>query len=247
MSDNTRIWDQVETTDPEVTKKFTGAGGFKGTAIRPTYLMHRATELFGPCGEGWGWTVLEDRFDEGAPLQAPTKEWPGAPMICAKVHTVKVELWYTGKAGQKCTIQQYGHTPFVYLQQGKILTDWDTAKKSLTDGIGKCLQALGFAADIYLGMFDDPTYVDTITEEFKIEKAEDKDAEILRQKQERIDWLASAVETIGKAVTAYELKTLNVKYIREATRRNEPAFIARITRAFEERKATLEKSTEDAA
>ena len=168
-------------------------------------------------------------------------------MICAKVHTVKVELWYTGKAGQKCTIQQYGHTPFVYLQQGKILTDWDTAKKSLTDGIGKCLQALGFAADIYLGMFDDPNYVDTITEEFKIEKAEDKDAEILRQKQERIDWLASAVETIGKAVTAYELKTLNVKYIREATRRNEPAFIARITRAFEERKATLEKSTEDAA
>ncbi|MCP1464398.1 hypothetical protein [Pseudomonas sp. S3E17] len=97
------------------------------------------------------------------------------------------------------------------------------------------------------GMFDDPAYVDTITEEFKIEKAEDKDAEILRQKQERIEWLASAVETIGKAVTTYELKTLNVKYIREATRRNEPAFIARITRAFEERKATLEKLTEDAA
>ena len=66
MSDNTRIWDQVNTTDPDATKKYTGAGGFKGTAIRPTYLMRKATEIFGPCGEGWGWNVLEDRFDEGA-------------------------------------------------------------------------------------------------------------------------------------------------------------------------------------
>lgn len=247
MSENTRIWDQVNTTDPDATKKFTGMGGFKGTAIRPTYLMRKATEVFGPCGEGWGWTVLEDRFDEGAPLQAPTKEWPEATLICAKFHTIKIELWYLGKAGQKCTVQHYGHTPFVHLQQGKIVTDWEAAKKSLTDAIGKCLQPLGFAADIYMGMFDDPTYVDTITEEFKLEKAEDKDAEILRQKQERVDWLASAVETIGKAVTTHELKLLNVKYIREATRRNEPTFIARITRAFEERKAVLEKGTEAAA
>ena len=89
--------------------------------------------------------------------------------------------------------------------------------------------------------------VDTIAEEFKLEKAEDKDAEMLRQKQERVEWLASAVEIIGKAVTTHELKLLNVKYIREATRRNEPTFIARITRAFEERKASLEKGTEAAA
>lgn len=27
-------------------------GGFKGTAIKPTYLMRKATEVFGPCGEG---------------------------------------------------------------------------------------------------------------------------------------------------------------------------------------------------
>ncbi|WP_172415497.1 hypothetical protein [Pseudomonas fluorescens] len=247
MTTNTRIWDQVDTTDPSATKNFTGMGGFKGTAIKPTYLMHKATEVFGPCGEGWGWTVLEDRYDEGAPLQAPTKEWPDAPRINAKLHTLKVELWYLGKDGQKCTIVQYGHTPFVYLQSGKIVTDWEVSKKSLTDAIGKCMQPLGFAADIHMGLFDDPTYVDTIAEEFKLEKAEDKDAEMLRQKQERIEWLASAVETIGKAVTTHELKLLNVKYIREATRRNEPTFIARITRAFEERKASLEKGTEAAA
>lgn len=78
-------------------------------------------------------------------------------------------------------------------------------------------------------------------------EAADKDAEILRQKQERLDWLNSAVETIGKAVTSHELKMLNVKYIREATRRNEPTFIARITRAFEERQASLNAGKENAA
>jgi len=35
MSENTRIWDQVETTDPEVTKKFTGAGGLRGPLSAP--------------------------------------------------------------------------------------------------------------------------------------------------------------------------------------------------------------------
>ncbi|WP_460116648.1 hypothetical protein [Pseudomonas sp. S2_C03] len=43
MSTNTRIWDQVNTTDPSATKNFTGMGGFKGTAIKPTYLMRKAT------------------------------------------------------------------------------------------------------------------------------------------------------------------------------------------------------------
>ncbi len=99
---NMRIWDQVDTTDPSATKNFTGMGGFKGTAIKPTYLMRKATEVFGPCGEGWGWTVLEDRFDDGAPIQAPTKEWPEAPLINAKLHTVKIQLWGSKEIADRC-------------------------------------------------------------------------------------------------------------------------------------------------
>ncbi|MCO7595018.1 MULTISPECIES: hypothetical protein [Pseudomonas] len=246
---NMRIWDQVDTTDPSATKNFTGMGGFKGTAIKPTYLMRKATEVFGPCGEGWGWKVLEDRFDEGAPLSAPTKEWPEAPRINAKLHTIKIQLWYLGKDGQKCTVEHYGHTPFVLLQQGKIITDWEAAKKSLTDAIGKCLQPLGFAADIHMGMFDDASYVETVRSEVAIEKAEDKAAEEERQKQERLEWLKSAVETLAGAVTMHELKMLNTRYVKSATARNETAFLRRLTEAYEERKAFLEgdKKKEQAA
>jgi len=227
---NTRIWDQVDVTDPSATKNFTGMGGFKGTAIKPTYLMHKATEVFGPCGEGWGWTVLEDRYDDGAPLQAPTKEWPDAPLIHAKLHTLKVQLWYLGKDGQKCTVEQYGHTPFVYLQQGKILTDWEVAKKSLTDAIGKCLQPLGFAADIHMGLFDDANYVDAVRDEVAITKAEDRVAEEERQKQERLDYIKSVVENMRGAQSAHEVKKIHDHAVRILGARKDISAVQRINK-----------------
>ena len=227
---NTRIWDRVDVTDPSATKNFTGMGGFKGTAIKPTYLMHKATEVFGPCGEGWGWVVLEDRFDEGGPLQAPTKEWPEAPRINAKLHTLKIELWYLGKDGQKCTIQHYGHTPFVYFQQGKIMTDWEAAKKSLTDAIGKCLQPLGFAADIHMGLFDDTAYVDAVRDEVAITKAEDRVAEEDRQKQERLDYIKSVVENMRGAQSAHEVKKIHDHAVRILGARKDTSAVRRINK-----------------
>jgi len=241
MTDNTRIWDQVNTTDPSATKNFTGMGGFKGTAIKPTYLMRKATEVFGPCGEGWGWTVLEDRFDEGGPLLAPTKEWPEAPRINAKLHTIKIELWYLGKDGQKCTVQHYGHTPFVLLQQGKIITDWEAAKKSLTDAIGKCLQPLGFAADIHMGLFDDAAYVEAVRDEVALEKAEDRVEEEERQKQARLDYIQSVVDLLKGAQSANELKKIHDVAVKKLAARNDNKAVTRIAREYDEQKPRFQQ------
>lgn len=235
--DKLRIWDSVSKTDPSATKNFTGMGGFKGTAIKPTYLMLKATEQWGPCGEGWGWTILEDRFDEGAPLQAPTKEWPDAPIIRAVLHTIRLELWYLGKDGKKCTVQHYGHTPFVLLQGGRIITDWEAAKKSTTDAIGKCLQPLGFAADIHMGMFDDASYVEAVRDEVAIEKAEDKVEEEERQKQERLDYIASVISLMGGAQSANELKKIHDTAVRKLSARRDDKAITRIAREFDEQKS----------
>src|SRR5688572_25015613 len=51
---NMAIWDAVSRTDPAHTKSFSRAGGFKGTAIKPIWIIRRLTEQFGPCGVGWG-------------------------------------------------------------------------------------------------------------------------------------------------------------------------------------------------
>ncbi|MFJ7792288.1 hypothetical protein [Pseudomonas sp. NPDC096950] len=244
MSTNMRIWGQVNKTDTSHTKK-AEVGGQKITSLNGTAMIMKATEIFGPVGIGFGWTVVEERFDKGSEMVIGE----GDKRVVLGVelnHTIKIKFWFEldGKRGE---IEQYGCTRYLYKSKYGTTTDGEAPKKSLTDAIKKSLSMLGFSADVFLGLFDDDEYVTQLKEEEAIANADDKDAEILRQKQERVDWLASAVETIGKAVTVYELKTLNVKYIREAKRRNEPAFIARITRAFEERKASLEKGTEAAA
>lgn len=245
MSDkNMQIWDQVEKTDTRFTKD-AKVGGQQITSLNGTAMIMKATEIFGPVGIGFGWSVLEERFDKGAEMFVGEGE-KRASLGFELNHTVKIKFWIKHD-GERGEFDQYGCTPYLYKSKYGTTTDGEAPKKSLTDAIKKSLSMLGFSADVFLGMFDDHTYVEQLKEEQAIEQAVDKDAEILRQKQERLDWLNSAVETIGKAVTSHELKMLNVKYIREATRRNEPTFIARITRAFEERKSALEPGKEDAA
>jgi len=244
MSTNMQIWEKVSTTDTRYTKA-AEVGGQKITSLNGTAMIMKATEVFGPVGIGFGWTVMEERFDEGSEMTSGEGD---KRLVLGRElnHTIKIRFWFEldGKRGE---IEQYGCTRYLYKSKYGTTTDGEAPKKSLTDAIKKSLSMLGFSADVFLGMFEDAGYVEQLKDEERLEGAADKDAEIMRQKQERVDWLASAVETIGKAVTTYELKTLNVKYIREATRRNEPTFIARITRAFEERKASLEKGAEVAA
>ena len=245
MSDkNMQIWDKVSTTDTRYTKA-AEVGGQKITSLNGTAMIMKATEVFGPVGIGFGWSIVEERFDEGSEMVSGEGD---KRLVLGRElnHTIKIRFWFEldGKRGE---IEQYGCTRYLYKSKYGTTTDGEAPKKSLTDAIKKSLSMLGFSADVFLGMFDDHTYVEQLKEEQAIEQAVDKDAEILRQKQERLDWLNSAVETMSKAVTAHELKMLNVKYIREATRRNEPTFIARITRAFEERKAAIEPGKENAA
>jgi len=244
MSTNMQIWDRVSTTDTRYTKA-AEVGGQKITSLNGTAMIMKATEVFGPVGIGFGWSIVEERFDEGSEMVSGEGD---KRLVLGRElnHTIKIRFWFEldGKRGE---IEQYGCTRYLYKSKYGTTTDGEAPKKSLTDAIKKSLSMLGFSADVFLGLFDDHTYVEQLKEEQAIEQAVDKDAEILRQKQERLDWLNSAVETMGKAVTAHELKMLNVKYIREATRRNEPTFIARITRAFEERKAAIEPGKENAA
>lgn len=235
MTDNMRIWSQVEKTDPAATKAAT-VSGQKITSISGQHMIKRATEVFGPVGIGWGWTVVEERFDQGGPIRNDKGELLGNEVG----HTIRIRLWFElgGKRGE---VEQYGCTPFAYKSKWGVTTDTEAPKKSLTDAIKKALAMLGFSADIFLGLFDDQDYVAQRTEEEAIAKAEDKEAEIERQKQERLGWLQVAVETMAGAVTMHELKTLHTKFVRDATRRNESKFVTRLARAFDERKAQLEQ------
>lgn len=155
------IWDKVFSTDPAYTRSFSRKGGFSGTAITPTYLAMKATKIFGPMGIGWGMDILQEDFLEGAPLGwDPNGNFWGREII----HRLKVKLWYVVKSNsgesQKGEIVHFGQTTFVGKTQHGIFTDEEAPKKSLTDGMSKCLSLLGFGADVHMNLFSDVKYVE---------------------------------------------------------------------------------------
>ena len=236
MSDvNMALWDAVQKTDPSATKAAT-VSGQKITSISGQHMIRKATETFGPVGIGWGWNVVEERFDKGGDVRKDTGEVIGSEVG----HTVRIRLWFE-RDGKRGEVEQYGCTPFTYKSKWGITTDTEAPKKTLTDANKKALAMLGFSADIFLGLFDDADYVRQRESEEKIEKAEDKEAEAERQRAERLDWLKKAIEEMEASPTIHALKSLHTKFVRDSTRRGETAFVTRLARTFEEVSAKLEK------
>lgn len=232
---NMSIWSQVEKTAPEATKS-AKVNGQQITSISGQHMIKRATEVFGPVGIGWGWTVAEERFDQGGEIRNDKGELIGHEVG----HTIRVKLWFM-QGDKRGEVEQYGCTPFTYKSRWGVTTDTEAPKKSLTDAVKKALAMLGFSADIFLGLYDDRDYVAEREEEAALEQAENKEAELARQQQERLDWLKAALETMATAATPHELSKLHASYVRSATRRREDKFVTRLARAFEDRKAELEQ------
>jgi hypothetical protein len=135
---NLRIWSKVCRTDPRHTKKVNQRGGF--TAIDAQYQIQRATEVFGPVGEGWGYDVGNFQI-VGALIIVPVTMWHGN-----RENTFGPILGCCEIAGQR--------------------PDRDAPKKAITDAITKGLSQLGFNADVFLGLFDDNKYVADLAKEF---------------------------------------------------------------------------------
>jgi len=224
---NMQIWSKVDKTDTRFTKK-AKVNGQDITSLSGTAMVMKATELFGPVGIGWGWRIVEERFDEGHEIF--TGEGDKRACIGREIgHTVKIALWFmqNDKRGE---IEQYGCTRYQYKTSYGMTTDGEAPKKSLTDAIKKALSMLGFSADVFLGLFDDQDYVQQLQAEQAIEQAEDRDAEIERQKQERLDYIKSVVETMQGAQSMQELKKLHDHAVRRLTARNDDTAIKRIAK-----------------
>lgn len=147
MTDNMKLWESVFTTSRHHTKEFSKAGGFKGTAIKPYWLIKRATEVFGPCGIGWGWEELENKMVAGV--------W------CSKVR-----LWYQRPTDEfQGKIEQWGQTVMEGTNKNGAFVDEEAPKKAVTDAVTKCLSYLGFGGDVHMGLFDDSKYIEKVKKE----------------------------------------------------------------------------------
>lgn len=221
--DNLGIWNRVYKTDAKFTKAFSNNGG--GTSINGTYMVMQATKVFGPQGINWGVEIIEERFDNGAPIMRSVKQQDGSFIqeiipngaggyLCEVNHTVKIRLWYKhgGKTGD---VIAYGCTPYVYKSKNGPLSDGEAPKKSLTDATKKALSQLGFSADVFLGLYDDLTYRQENDAEFALKNASEKAEGVTRMREELDEHLAKVAETLKGAVTANEATKVHGSVARE--------------------------------
>lgn len=130
---NLELWNKVQETPIEHTKKVTTRGGF--TAINATFQIKQATELWGPYGAKWGVKNLDWEY-----LQDGNK----IVEVCLNA------VFYS-------PITEFEISSCMAYKAGD-----DHRKKLLTDLTTKSLSKLGFSADVFMGMYDDNKYIEEL-------------------------------------------------------------------------------------
>ena len=134
MNDNLKIWTAVEQPPPWALKTI-GGGRLKGkTDINPQWRYHAMTELFGPCGKGWWYTIDRQWLEPG-----PTEE------VAAFVNITL----YTEECDKG--IPATGGSMFVAQEKNGLYVSDEAYKMALTDALSVALKYLGVAAKIYYG------------------------------------------------------------------------------------------------
>jgi hypothetical protein len=147
---NLSLWSAVAKTNPENTKRVS-IGSYSFTTIDAYSQIEKATEIFGVFGIDWG--VKDEHFT----------------ILLNDLVLYTSVLWYnySGKLGQlelHSCIQIAPET-----KNGKRVDD-ECIKKVATDALTKGLSKLGFNADVFLGMFDDNRYIESLKKQFANEK-----------------------------------------------------------------------------
>ena len=133
--DNMNIYESVRKV-PENAQKAIQAGRLKGkTDINPMWRIKALTEVFGPCGIGWAYTI--------------DKQWiePGAGGEIAAFCNISLRVKVGGEWSE--AIPGTGGSAFVASERNGLYTSDECYKMALTDAISVACKALGFGADIY--------------------------------------------------------------------------------------------------
>ncbi len=151
MTENLAIWNTLGRTSPDQTKQFSRAGGFRGTAIKPVYTEQKMTELFGPCGIGWGFSEPTFQLVPGSDGQTVVYCW--------------LTLWYVHDGARSSPVPGVGGDMVIVKQSSGLRTDDEAFKKAFTDATGNAMKHIGMSADVHMGRFDDSKYVSGLRRE----------------------------------------------------------------------------------
>lgn len=216
-------WERLAKTDPAHTKPF-NRGGFKGTALKPIWLIKRMTEEFGTAGEAWG--MLEPQFQ--------TVFLPDAK--CQPLVYCTAGMWI---GSPDRTIYGVGGDTLTNAFKSGTISDDEAFKKAYTDAINNCFKYLGIGGDVHMGQFEDSKYVSDMREAFE-------------DKPECVKHIEEFVEKVAMVTSEDALTTLFEDYaahIEEASK-DHGAAVSMAKQAYAKKlralRAAMEKQTEDA-
>lgn len=233
---NLELWDKVQKTDVKFTKtEF--AGGRNVTSITPMYQIKNATEVFGIYGLDWGVVPESVSFTEREIDQT----------ILLNYNAI---LFYTINDREgRLPIQATEKLSYM-TKNGKQLIDHEARKKVATNALTKGLSMLGFNADIFMGMFEDKDYVNTIATEQAIEDAEDQDAAIQLKKDELAEYVKRNISAIKNANSLNEAGGIHKVSVIHLQRQSNIPFlkewadkgVTAIAREFEKKQQELKEN-----
>jgi len=175
-NDNLKLWKNVETTEVKYTKQ-AKKGMHKFTSITPMSQFKQATEQFGIQGIGWGVEIGSEVFTEQTVGTTNLLNYDAILFFKFDGDLGRIPIHAT----EKLSYQTQG-------ANGYLKIDDEVRKKVVTNAKTKGLSELGFNADIFMGQFDDPNYVDYIRFEQEINRADDKEQEIKEKINEFNEW-----------------------------------------------------------
>lgn len=214
MSNNKALWQRAFTTDPKAVKAITGKQ-YSGNSPKPYWIVERLTDEFGPCGIGWGFQIINERFERFSDTDS--------------LHVASVRFWYVldGKRGE---LEQIGQTKASYTTKaGAFMLDEDAPKKSVTDALVKCASYLGFAGDIFSGRWDDSKYVAEAGAEWNRRRTEED--------PQRTAWLETQKGLIFGAATVGALKSVMADAVDLAMSNNDTSAVDQLNAWADEKRA----------
>lgn len=132
---NLEIYNKLRECPTEAIKPI-NAGRLKGMSdINPMWRIKALTEVFGPCGIGWWYTIDKQWLEHG--------NGPEVAAFC------NITLFYKVGGEESHGIPGTGGSGFVKVEKNGPYTSDECFKMALTDAISVAAKALGAAANIY--------------------------------------------------------------------------------------------------
>lgn len=135
MEDNLKIYELCREVPIEAKRSIEG-GRLKGkTDINPMWRIRKLTEMFGPCGDGWSYTITDKQIIDGSNGE--------------KACFVDIILSWIDSTGETHEVPGTGGSMFVTNETKGLYVNDECFKMALTDAISVACKAIGMGADVY--------------------------------------------------------------------------------------------------